>query len=80
MNENKKKMSPNEYLEEFAQTLSKLYDENRAECLFKEWPIDIKYYGRKSKNKPIYTQEAEFFLKNYSIKPREYFDSITAIS
>lgn len=79
MNRNKRSMKPEEYLEEFKLTLSELYKDHKAEFLFKEWPIDVKYF-RDKKNKPIYTLEAEYFLNNYSITPKQYFDIIKPLN
>ena len=38
MNENRRKMTPEEYLEEFKLNLSTL-ENDKPEYLFKEWPI-----------------------------------------
>ena len=77
MNENQRTMEPDGYLREFKQTLSILFDRQTPQSLFKEWPIDIKHY-RDKKHDPIYTQEAKIFM-DYSIKPKDYLDSIKSI-
>ena len=77
MNENQRTMEPDGYLREFKQTLSILFDRQTPQSLFKEWPIDIKHY-RDKKHEPIYTQEAKIFME-YSIKPKDYLDSIKSI-
>lgn len=78
MNENRRKMTPEEYLEEFKLNLSTL-ENDKPEYLFKEWPIDIKFFKDDEDNKPIFTQMAELFLYNYSSTPKEYLGKIKPI-
>lgn len=75
MNENRRKMTPEEYLEEFKLNLYTL-ENDKPEYLFKEWPIDIKFFKDDEDNKPIFTQMAELFLYNYSSTPKEYLGKI----
>ena len=79
MNENRRTMTPEEYMEEFELTLTKKYENHTVDSLFKEFPVDIKYF-RDKKNKPVYTQEAEFFLYKYSKKPKDYLERIQPIN
>lgn len=79
METNKRKMKEKEYLDEFILTLQELHSNGTPEKLFKEWPIDVVYYNQKSNHKPLYTQFAEYFLKKYEVKPKEYLDTIKPV-
>ena len=79
MKEIKHKEPPEKYFEDFKKALSELYKSHKTHLLFNESSVNIKYYPDDSENKPIYTQEAEFFLKEYDHTPKEYFSDIEPI-
>ena len=62
MKKNRRKMTQEEYLQEFKLNLS-TFENERPDLLFKEWPIDVKFFKDNKDDKPIFTIKSQ--LKMY---------------